>query len=228
MKSARIMSKMQLSSLQLGSGCLIRCASWIRRLINFPTACSVPWVQYGAGYFMHSIPSLWRFQTRDSFRLCRRRWIGTSSSSPSWRSTLPPPVGQPRRVRAARCDWIRRSSPNCQTGRDLCRCDPDPCRKLNKRLLSLSLSHSLVMWCGLHFKCLVGGDVPVIHLVGAIKNDNILGQRLAHVLDGFRFASARGSARSAAHAQCESLGESYVASEREYGVKCIQRTRWLH
>lgn len=56
--------------------------------------------------------------------------------------------------------------------------------------------------------------VPVIHLVGAIKNDNILGQRLAHILDRFRFTSARGSARSTAHAQCQRLGESYIAAER--------------
>lgn len=55
-------------------------------------------------------------------------------------------------------------------------------------------------------------DVPVIHLVGAIKNDNILGQRLAHILDSFRFASARGSARCATHAQRQRLGESYVAT----------------
>jgi len=50
-------------------------------------------------------------------------------------------------------------------------------------------------------------------LIGAIKDDHILGQRLAHILDSLRFSRSGWSAWSAAHGQGECLGQSYVTSD---------------
>lgn len=63
--------------------------------------------------------------------------------------------------------------------------------------------------------------LPVIHLIGTIKDNYVFSQGFAHVFDSFGFASSGRTTGRSSHTQSQSLGQSYIATKINNHIRTL-------